>query len=198
MNCTQKEENMKRLNKSFPKTALFIMALYVSISLLFPIVASAASSEEINIGVDATLKRFSNEVAGGSEFLKKADGVLVFPKVIKAGVGIGGEYGEGALRIGGKTVEYYSTAAASIGLQLGAQTKSIVLVFLTSNALSNFRNSEGWKAGVDGSVAVVEWGVGEDINTIDIKDPIVGFVLSNKGLMFNLTLEGSKFTKIVK
>ena len=121
-----------------------------------------------------------------------------FRKFIKAGFGIGGEYGEGALRIGGKTVEYYSTAAASIGLQLGAQTKSIVLVFLTNNALSNFRNSDGWKAGVDGSVALVEWGVGEDINTIDIKDPVVGFVFGNKGLMFNLTLEGSKFTKIVK
>ncbi len=189
---------MKQLNKSFPVTALFIMALYLSIGLLLPNVVSAASSEEINISVDATLKRFSNEVTGGNEFLKKAEGVLVFPKVIKAGFVMGGEYGEGALRIDGKTVEYYSTAAASIGLQLGAQTKSIVLVFLTSNALSNFRNSNGWKAGVDGSVAVVEWGVGEDINTIDIKDPIVGFVLSNKGLMFNLTLEGSKFTRIVK
>ncbi len=189
---------MNQLNKSFPKTALFIMVLYVSISLLLPIVATAASSEEINIGVDATLKRFSNEVTGGSEFLKKAEGVLVFPKVIKAGFGIGGEYGEGALRIAGKTVEYYSTAAASIGFQLGAQSKSVVLVFLTNKALSDFRNSDGWKAGVDGSVALVKWGVGEDINTIDIKDPIVGFVLSNKGLMFNLTLEGSKFTKIVK
>ena len=198
MNCAQKEENMKQLNKSFPKTALFIMALYVSISLLLPVVASAASSEEINIGVDATLKRFNKEVTGGSEFLKKAEGVLVFPKVIKAGFGIGGEYGEGALRIGGKTVEYYSTAAASIGFQLGAQSKSTVLVFLTNNALSNFRNSDGWKAGVDGSIALVKWGVGEDINTIDIKDPVVGFVFSNKGLMYNLTLEGSKFTKIVK
>lgn len=189
---------MKQLNKSLPKTALFIMVFYVSISLLLPVVASAASSVEINIGVDATLNRFNKEVTGGSEFLKKAKGVLVFPKVIKAGFGIGGEYGEGALRIGGKTVEYYSTAAASIGFQLGAQSKSVVLVFLTNKALSNFRNSDGWKAGVDGSVALVEWGVGEDINTIDIKDSVVGFVFSNKGLMYNLTLEGSKFTKIVK
>ena len=75
---------MKQLNKSFPKTALFIMVLYVSISLLLPVVASAASSEEINIGVDATLKRFNKEVAGGSEFLKKAEGVLVFPKVYQS------------------------------------------------------------------------------------------------------------------
>ncbi|MCB2181107.1 MAG: hypothetical protein KQH63_03660 [Desulfobulbaceae bacterium] len=160
--------------------------------------AIAASAEEINIGVDATLERFSKEVGGGSAFLKKAKGVLVFPSVIKAGFGVGGEYGEGALRIGGKTVAYYNTAAASIGFQLGAQSKSVVLVFLKSNALADFRKSSGWKAGVDGSVALIKWGVGEDINTVDIKDPIVGFVFSNKGLMYNLTIEGSKFTKIEK
>ena len=177
---------------------LFFMALCMTNILVLPGTASAASAEEINIGANATLKRFCKEVAGGSEFLKKAKGVLVFPSVIKAGFGIGGEYGEGELRVGSKTVEYYSTAAASIGFQLGAQSKSIVLVFLKSKALSDFRKSHGWKAGVDGSVALVKWGVGEDINTIDIKDPIIGFVFSNKGLMYNLTIEGSKFTKIVR
>jgi len=129
-------------------------------------------------------------------FLEKAQGVLVFPNIIKAGFGIGGEYGEGSLRIAGKTVEYYSTASASIGFQLGAQSKSVVLVFLNQKSLSDFRMSDGWKAGVDGSVALLKWGAGEDINTIDIKDPIAGFVFSNKGLMYNLTIEGSKFTKI--
>lgn len=156
----------------------------------------AASATEINIGVDGALKRFQKEVSGGSKFLARAKGVLVFPSVLKAGFGIGGEYGEGALRIGGSTVAYYNTAAASIGFQLGAQSKTVVLVFLTNKALSDFRTSKGWKAGVDGSVALVKWGVGEDINTVDIKDPIVGFVFSNKGLMYNLTIEGSKFTKI--
>lgn len=156
----------------------------------------AASAEEINIGVSATLKRFRKDIAGGSIFLEKAQGVLVFPNIIKAGFGIGGEYGEGALRIGGKTIEYYSTAAASIGFQLGAQSKSVVLVFLTPESLSDFRKSDGWKAGVDGSVALVKWGAGEDINTVDIKDPVAGFVFSNKGLMYNLTIEGSKFTKL--
>lgn len=175
-----------------------ILIMSVISCLLVPSVVYAASAVEINIGVDATLKRFRMEVQGGSGFLKRAKGVLVFPKVIKAGLGIGGEYGEGALRIGGKTVEYYSTAAASIGFQLGVQSKSVVLVFLDDSAMSDFRNSDGWKAGVDGSIAVVEWGVGEDINTIDIKDPIVGFIFGNKGLMFNLTIEGSKFTKVVR
>jgi lipid-binding SYLF domain-containing protein len=158
----------------------------------------AASSAEINIKVDAALDRFREEVSGGQSFLQKADGVLVFPGVVKAGLGIGGEYGEGALRIGGKTVEYYNTAAASVGFQIGGQIKTVVLVFLDKAALARFRDGSGWKVGVDGSVAFVKWGIGEDINTVDIKDPIVGFVFSNKGLMYNLTLEGSKFTKIVR
>jgi lipid-binding SYLF domain-containing protein len=174
---------------------LMLMALLAG-NLFQP--AIAASAQEIEIEVNSTLKQFNEKVTGGSEFLGSAAGVLVFPNVYKAGIGIGGEYGEGALRIGGKTVDYYSTAAASIGFQLGAQKKSIVIVFLKQDDLDKFRASEGWKAGVDGSVAVVEWGVGEDINSLDFKDPVVGFVFNNKGLMYNLTLEGSKFTKITK
>jgi len=172
------------------------MAFFVIYSFTIPVKSFAASADEINIEVNGTLERFREEISGGSEFLKKAQGVLVFPSIIKAGFGIGGEYGEGALRIGDKTVGYYSTAAASIGFQLGAQSKSLVLVFLTKKSLSDFRKSDGWKAGVDGSVALIKWGTGEDINSVDIKDSIVGFVFSNKGLMYNLTIEGSKFTKI--
>lgn len=160
--------------------------------------AVAASAEEINIKVDAALDLFRKKVSGGDRFLHKAKGVLVFPNVIKAGFVVGGEYGEGALRVGAKTVAYYNTAAASFGFQLGAQSKTVVLVFLRQKALDDFRRSSGWKAGVDGSIAIVKWGVGEDINTVDIKDPIVGFVFNNKGLMYNLTLEGAKFTKIVR
>jgi lipid-binding SYLF domain-containing protein len=122
----------------------------------------------------------------------------VFPNVYKAGIGIGGEYGEGALRIGGKTVEYYSTAAASFGLQLGAQKKTLILVFMQQGALKKFRESSGWKVGVDGSVALIKVGVGGSIDTTNIKDPIVAFVFGQKGLMYNLTLEGSKFTKLDK
>ena len=148
--------------------------------------------------VNATLKLFTKEVTGGQEFLNKSAGVLVFPEVIKAGFGLGGEYGEGALRIDGKSVAYYNTMSASIGFQMGAQMKSVVLVFMNQKALTDFRSSDGWEAGVDGSVALLEWGAGKDINTMDISDPMVGFVFNNKGLMYNLNLEGSKFTKIVK
>ncbi|MDZ7752176.1 MAG: YSC84-related protein [Gammaproteobacteria bacterium] len=156
----------------------------------------AASAQEIDIRVDAALERFKDEVNGGGTFIEKAEGLLVFPDIIKAGIGIGGEYGEGALRIGGETVQYYSTAAASIGFQLGAQQKTVILVFLDQEKLKEFRASDGWEAGVDGSVALIEWGAGKNINTVEIDKPIVGFVFNNKGLMYNLTLEGTKITKI--
>ena len=190
--------NTYNFNRSIQLQNLIVAIGLALCSTVFMQSVSADSATEINIKADSALERFKDEVPGGKEFLKRAKGVLVFPGIIKAGFGIGGEYGEGALRIGGKTVEYYSTAAVSIGFQIGAQSKTLVLVFLQNDALTEFRASDGWKAGVDGSVAVVEWGVGEDINTTDIKDPIVGFIFSNKGLMFNLTIEGSKFTKIIR
>ncbi|UCC14859.1 MAG: hypothetical protein JSW21_02585 [Gammaproteobacteria bacterium] len=158
--------------------------------------ASAKSAQEIDIEVNATLEAFASQVKGGSEFLQKAKGVLVFPKVGKAGLVVGGAYGEGAMRIGGRTVDYYSTAAASIGLQIGVQTRSEIVVFLAQDVLDKFRASKGWEAGVDGSIAVVQWGAGEDLGTVEIKDPIVAFIFGNKGLMANLSLEGSKYTKL--
>lgn len=156
----------------------------------------ADSAEEINIKVDSALERFRAEVAGGDRFLQSAVGVLVFPSVLKAGFGIGGEYGEGALRIGGTSVEYYSTAAASIGFQLGAQSKAVFILFMNSEALENFRNAQGWRAGVDGSINLIKIGAGGAVDTNTIQDPMVGFVLTNAGLMYNLTLEGSKFTRL--
>ncbi|MBW2505795.1 MAG: hypothetical protein JRD19_01850 [Deltaproteobacteria bacterium] len=173
---------------------LFLLVIFIISSSM----AFAKSAKEIDISVDVALEQFHQDVRGAKEFLKSAKGVLVFPSVLKAGFGIGGEYGEGALRIGGKTVDYYNTAAASIGFQLGAQSKRVIIVFMQKDALKKFRESAGWEAGVDGSVAFIELGTGGSIDTTNIQDPIVGFVFGNKGLMYNLTLEGSKFTKIVR
>jgi len=141
---------------------------------------------------------FYSQVKSGKELANKAVAILVFPDVFKAGIGIGGEYGEGAMLEGGKTTGYYSTAAASIGFQLGAQVKSQVIMFMTKQALRDFKSSEGWKAGVDGSVALVTIGAGGDIDSNTVKDPIIGFIFSNKGLMYNLTFEGAKITKLDK
>ena len=122
----------------------------------------------------------------------------MFPRVIKVGIGLGGETGEGALLVQGENAGYYRTASGSIGFQLGAQAKSIVIAFMTPESLEKFRNSAGWKVGVDGSVALIDIGAGKAIDTTSINDPVVGFVFGSKGLMYNLTLEGSKITRIDK
>ncbi len=166
--------------------------------LVMPTVTSAKSAAGIEVEVDKTIIVFKEEVNGAEVFLGQAAGILVFPRVIKVGIGIGAETGEGALRVRGQTVDYYRTTSGSIGLQLGAQAKSIVIAFMTKDALEKFRNSEGWKVGVDGSVALIDMGAGKTIDTHNIKDPVVGFIFGSKGLMYNLTIEGSKFTKLDK
>jgi len=160
--------------------------------------AHAASKAELDAEVRQALSNFGKQTSAGLELSKKAAGMLVFPSVIKAGVGIGGEYGEGALIVGGKTVAYYNVASASIGFQLGAQARSQVILFMNANALDKFRKSDGWKAGVDGSVALATLGAGGSIDTETAQKPIIGFIFSNKGLMYNLTFEGSKMSRIEK
>ncbi len=182
-------------NLLFTRYRTVIGGILVALSLASQPV-QAASKEEIDARIAATLKEFYAYSEAGKVLAQKADGMLVFPKVIKAGVGVGGEYGEGALLVKGATVDYYSTAAASIGFQLGAQKKSQIILFMTPEALNNFRNSKGWKAGVDGSVAIAEFGAGGEIGTDTLQQPVIGFIFSNKGLMYNLSFEGSKFSKI--
>lgn len=175
-----------------------LAACIVAVNAWLASPASATSAKEIDAGADAALVKFEKEVKNGANFLQSSKGVLVFPKVLKGGAGFGGEYGEGALRVGGKTVDYYSTLQGSFGLQLGGEVKTIVIVFLDEEALKRFRGSEGWKAGVDGSVSLATLGAGGVIDTNTLKDPIVGFVLGQKGLMYNLSFEGTKFSKLDK
>lgn len=179
---------------------LFVLIGFIAMSFigLAPAQSAlAATAADINRDVDATLKNFE-KVTGSKEVIKNAKGLLVFPAVFKAGIGIGGEYGEGALRIKGKTVDYYNTAAASIGFQLGGQKKTIILAFMDQDALNAFQYSTGWKVGVDASVAVIAIGAGGAIDSASLNKPIVAFVFDQKGLMYNITLEGAKITKIKK
>jgi len=180
-----------------------VKRLLTSFCIIFPSPYSinlvhAASSVEIDAKVDSTLKEFHWKVSSSKELAEKAKGILVFPSVLKAGFWIGGQYGEGALRIKGKTVNYYNIAGASFGFQFGAQSKSVILLFMTNEALSAFRNSSGWEAGVDGSVALATLGTGGAIDTNTLQQPIIGFVFGNKGLMVDVSLKGSKMTKIIK
>jgi lipid-binding SYLF domain-containing protein len=161
-----------------------------------PTVSHAKTAKEINREVNAALKLFEEQVQGGSQFLKAAKGVLVIPNIVKAGLGVGGEYGQGALRIDGKTVDYYSLSAGSIGFQIGAEKVNLILIFMQEQALKNFHASSGWKAGVDGTVTFIDKGKEKAVDTTNIKDPIVGFLFGQRGLMADIAIEGAKFTKI--
>ncbi len=156
----------------------------------------AASAAAIDADIRATVERFFQQVGGARELVNKSVGLLVFPSVVKAGFGFGGEYGEGALLVRGQPNTYYNTVSASFGFQLGVQSRSVIIVFMTPQALDRFERSDGWKVGVDGSVAIITVGVGGSIDTSKITSPIVGFILDPKGLMYNLTLEGTKITRI--
>ncbi len=171
---------------------MLLVAVFFATSVL------AASADKLNRESNKALQVFKQDVDGAEVFLSQAAGYLVFPRVIKVGIGIGGETGEGVLRVGGQTTAYYRTTAGSFGFQLGAQAKSIVIAFMTREALDKFRNASGWKVGVDGSVALIDLGAGKTIDTNNIKDPVVGFIFGSKGLMYNLTLEGTKFSKLDK
>ncbi len=175
---------------------IFILALLIAPN--FSHFAQAATAKEIDVSVDVALDRFKSDVRGADAFLANAKGILVIPNVIRVGFVLGGEYGEGALIIGGQTVDYYSTTAGSFGFQFGAQSKNIVIIFMEEAALSQFHDSLGWRAGVDGSVVLIDYGAGTSFDTDNVNHPIVGFVFGLKGLMVNLSLEGSKFTKLAK
>lgn len=157
--------------------------------------AEAKSAGEIQAAVKACLERFTKQVSGGLELLTQAKGILVMPGVIKAGFILGGEYGEGALRVGGKTAGYYRLASGSIGLQIGGQAKDIVILFMTEEALRGFQKSEGWEVGIDGNVALANLGGGERVDFTRMKEPIIGFVFDVKGLMADISLKGAKFSR---
>jgi lipid-binding SYLF domain-containing protein len=171
---------------------IFSAILIAALSLM----VSPGSSNAAGGSIRQTLDRLYRHVPGAQGLIARSAGVLVFPTVVKAGFGVGGEYGEGELLIGGRPVGRYNTIAGSIGFQFGAQARSVIIVFMTPDALENFRGVDGWKVGVDGSVAILAVGAGGSIDSDKVTSPVVGFILDPQGLMYNLTLEGSKITRI--
>ncbi len=169
-----------------------VMSVFLSSNLL------AKTAREIDVSVDVAIERFHKQVIGAKELIAASKGMLVMPNVIKGAFIIGGEYGEGALRVGGETVGYYNTISGSIGFQIGGEAKDIILLFMNDDAIKQFRASSGWEAGVDGNVALITIGAGERVDTTTSKDPIVGFVFDAKGLIADISLRGAKFTKLNK
>lgn len=150
----------------------------------------------IDADVDSTLQRLYSTVGGSRELVAKASGLLVFPSVIQAGFVVGAQYGKGSLRVGGSTVGYYSTTSGSFGLTAGAQSKALIFLFMTQDALDNFRNSDGWSAGADASVALVRIGANGKIDTTTATKPVQAIVLTNAGLMADASLQGTKVSRL--
>ena len=173
-----------------------LFATILSVAGFTQIARAAATAKEIDAGVDAALDRFHKQVKGADEAARNAKGLLIMPNVKKAGLIIGGEYGTGALRIDGKTVGYYRIVSGSVGFQIGAEAKDMILAFMTDDVLNKFRASKGWEAGIDGNVAIINVGAGGAATTRNVNEPIVGYVFDVKGLMGDLSLKGAKFSKI--
>lgn len=170
--------------------------LIVTATAAGPQVSEASSAAELEADANETLHSFVRQFSGARELANKAVGILVFPSVIKAGIGLGGEYGEGILLNQQRVEGYYNLVSASFGFQLGVQERSVIIMFMTEDALAGFEERAGWKIGVDGSVAIITVGIGGSIDTDKVISPVIGFILDQKGLMYNLTLEGSKISRI--
>lgn len=156
----------------------------------------AQQQAHINEAADVTLNRLYQTVSGSRAHVERAHGVLIFPEVVSGGFIVGVEHGKGVLRVGGRNAGYYSTSAGSLGLQAGAQSRAIVILFMTEQALNDFRNSSGWTAGVDATVAVATVGANGQIDTNTMKEPVVAFALTNAGLMAGVSLEGAKIERL--
>ncbi len=152
--------------------------------------------QAIDAGVDNALQRLYREARGSKEMVASARGVLVFPNFVSAGFIVGGASGEGALRQGDKSTGYYRMTEGSVGFLAGAQSQALFVLFMTEESLNTFKSSRGWTAGVDGSVTMINIGANASVDTRTAQQAIVGFALTNGGLMGNVSVNGSRVTPL--
>lgn len=181
------------------RQALVGLVAAIGIALAAP--AGAAdmarnTAAQLNTDAQKALNGLYAKVPGAKAIGAQAKAVLVFPKVTKAGLGIGGQYGEGALIQGGRPVAYYNTAGASYGLQAGAQTYGYAMFFMNDAALKSLDRTEGFEVGVGPSVVVLDEGKAKTMTSTTMKDDVYAFIFQQKGLMAGLGLQGNKITKI--
>ena len=184
------------MNRYVRHSAMVLTLAVGSMNFAVPGPALAASAQEINDGSARALKSLYASSPTAKALADKAKATLVFPSVLKAGLIIGGQGGDGALYIGGKPVAYYNTAAVSFGLHAGAQEFGYVLFFMSDSVLSDFRKASGFEIGVGPTVVVVDAGAGKDVNTLTGKADVYAMIFDQKGLMAGLGLQGTKITKI--
>lgn len=177
-----------------------MMGLVLAASLVFlvcaPAPARAASAAELDRDANAAMAKLYEKVPAAKTLGRDAKAVLIFPSVVKGGLVVGGQYGDGVLRKGGKTVGYYNTAAVSYGLQAGAQSFGYALFFMTDSALKYLDQSEGWEVGVGPSLVVLDEGAARSLSTTTAREDVYAFIFGQQGLMAGLGLQGSKITRI--
>lgn len=172
------------------------LRLWAAAALLTFAAGAPAASAELDAEVRRAVQDLYETVPGAEALAREAAGMLVFPGVFAGGVVVGGEYGEGALLVGGAVVDYYNTASASLGITLGAQVKTQILMFMSAKALTRFRDSRNWEIGVDEDVVLAAPGRSGALDDEARDEPVVAFVFTHGGLMYNLSLEGSKITRL--
>ncbi len=168
-------------------------------SMLFPSSGFALSRSKkaiVRIHVEEALNELRHDVHGANQVLNKARGVLVFPHVYQAGFILGGEFGRGALLENAKTTGYYRLISGSAGWQIGGQRKSLIIAFMTNESLNRFKQSEGWDVGADASVALFAEGLEERVSATHLEQPILVFVVDQRGLMAGASLKGLKISRL--
>ena len=178
----------------FGSLVLFMVMVFA----VYPEIACADTAAEIDRDVDAALDKLYSREPAAKALAAEAKGILVFPGIVKGGLIIGAQYGEGALRVKGKTIGYYRTVAASYGLQAGVQKFGYALFLMTDSALTYLEKSDGWEIGVGPSIVIVDEGIAKSLTTTTAKSDIYAFFFDQKGLMAGLGLQGTKITKIEK
>ncbi len=178
------------------KTFKYVSKLLLVLLALTNLTLASDSAREIDRDATGALSVFYSEVNGGKKFLENAKGYVVFSDVKEAGFFVGGKYGEGALRVNGVTKGYYSITSASMGLQMGMQSYSLVIAFTSDAALKRFMTDDDWESDMDLNIAMADWNNDEELDDIDFGSNMVGFVFDSTGMMGNLTMEGTRFERI--
>lgn len=185
------------------KRIVFICALALAFLLAAGCTTTGSGSADpdarraaLNASADAALDNLFRQISASEQLVNSAKAVLVFPSVVEAGLVFGASSGEGVLRKGGETVSFHRTTSGSWGLQAGVQSTAVFLLFMTDDALARFEASEGWSIGADANVTLISVGANAQISTDTAQQPVIGFVLSNRGLMAGLSLNGTRITRL--
>ena len=179
--------------RNYCKLMVVTLMLFVAAP---PLAARAASRAEIDRDATSAMQKLYDSTPLARMLAEKARGILVFPAIVKGGLIIGGQYGDGALRVNGATTGYYRSVALSYGLQAGVQSFGYALFFMNDKALNYLKKSKGWEIGVGPSIVIVDKGVAKSLTTTTAKDDIYAFFFDQKGLMAGLGLQGTKITRI--